>query len=1038
MKRILLRTLVITLMVAMLLVNGQPTYAESADETNPGLDVIILLDISFSMFPGKDGTTPHDPEAMCLDASAMLINMCDAQYSRVAVVPFTNQIPETSNWWNRWVDVSDANYRRALCDELYCKNMMDLPERGWHNGVTDHRVPLKAAKELIENREPDQKNPVLVVMIGDSDVEEKALREDITGECVNLADEIKAMGAKIYCLDLGADSSKTLMRQIASGTTNEEKMEFYWSGLRADDLKVYFGRVFADMIGSKQDQRFATVNENGIELDLYVPNNSVSEVNFVLKLSQIDGLDSIVLKHGDDVVTQGPNLLMYTQTNPVVTSTGYSPAARTYDFVSVKLIDPDAGSWTLSAKRGNIDTNEQMSIDVLFNYDVQLKADVDAQGHEGSYYQKDTVKLTANFVDAQGEDSQDEFMYRGDSDADHPGIKAFLTVYDSDGNAVLSDLPMQANQEQLRFEYDLPVGNLGQILIGGPQSYFFEVKAYGEVDSISRTSLNKGTFQVENTTPSISGSATETMDPLTVENILQDSSIEKTATRDLNTYFLDADGDELTYKIQDADGVSADIEGNTLYISGAGEDNVENAWVEVVAVDSMGQESEPMRFETQVISVKALVDECVSARLVPEDEQAKQGEIHKGETLNVELKFEIKAPEGKATEFPYNHLQEIVTEEALKNAARVDYRIAQEPTDMNWEKEDDYNGVLNVGVTNGDAVEIVAEISLGGVKKEASTGLLTVKNAAPQVKDISQAWTDAGAELQEDTYYITVDREKVDPEQLTFQMQDWFKDDDADQNFDSLEYRVEMLPQEETRDMFTLPRKILRLFGLTEKKGIAVSFDGAEDDPETGTREGTLEGAELTLLPQQFGNVLVKVIATDNDGAEATQVFGCRVISTREKMFCVGVYAVLALILLAILILLYVKLVVHRPWPNRRQPGFQVILNGFQQMTMQGEMQSPFNRTGRAPCKLGVLAKQFEIQDGGAGNAVFNRVQLWPTTGSKIVVEPVNKRVDVKGFRVEGNSLDKKRKCKWPRNGSITVTYLDESGNENVCVFKRY
>ena len=1034
MKRILLRTLVITLMVAMLLVNGQPTYAESAEETNPGLDVIILLDISFSMFQGLSNT-PHDPEAMCLDASAMLIHMCDAQYSRVAVVPFTNRIPENSNWWNRWVDVSDANYRRALCDELYCKNMMDLPQGGWHNGMTDHRVPLKAAKALIENREPDQKNPVLVVMIGDSDIEEGTYG-DITNECVSLADEIKAMGAKIYCLDLGANPSRTLMRQIASGTTDEEKMEFYWSGLRADDLKVYFGRVFADMIGSKQDQRFAAVKEESIEMDLYVPNNSVSEVNFVLKLSQIDGMDSIVLRNGDEIVTEGPNLLMYTQTNPVDTRASYSPEARTYDFVSVKLIDPDAGSWTLSAKRGDISMSEQMSIDVLFNYDVQLKTDVDAQGHEGSYYQKDTVKLTANFVDAQGEDSQDEFMYRGDSDADHPGIKAFLTVYDSDGTAVLSDLPMQANAEQKRFEYDLPVRELGQILIGGPQSYFFEVKAYGEVDSISRTSLNRGTFQVENTTPSISGSATETMDPLTVENVLQDSSAEKTATRDLNTYFFDADGDELTYKVQGAEGVSADIKGSTLIISDAGSGNVEDAWVDVVAVDSMGQESDPLRFETQVISVRALVEDCVSARLVPEDEQAKQGEIHKGEQLNVKLKFEIKAPEGKATEFPYNHLQEAVTEEVLKNAAQVDYRLAQEPKDMNWEPEDDYNGVLNVGVTNGDAVEIVAEISLGGVKKEASTGTLTVKNAAPQAKDISQDWTDAGAELQEATYYITVDREKVDPERLTFRMQDWFQDDDVDQEFDSLEYRVEILPQEETGDMFTLPRKILRLFGLTEKKGIAVSFDGAEDNKETGIREGTLEGAELALLPQQFGNVLVKVIATDADGEEAEQVFGCRVISSREKMFCVGVYAVFALILLAILILLYVKLVVHRPWPNRRQPGFQVILNGFQQMTMQGEMQSPFNRTGRAPCRLSVLAKQFEIQDGGAGNAVFSRVQLWPTMGSKIVVEPVNKRVDVKGVKVEGNPLTKKRK--WPRNGSITVTYLDESGNENVCVFKRY
>ena len=113
-----------TLVIALgLLAGGVGALAEAP---NPGLDVVIVIDFTFSTFPGVDSPRGVDQQLMCLDAAAMLINMCDANYSKAAIVPFTdgNDAIESynranGNMWGRWIDVSDpASIKLSYQDRI--------------------------------------------------------------------------------------------------------------------------------------------------------------------------------------------------------------------------------------------------------------------------------------------------------------------------------------------------------------------------------------------------------------------------------------------------------------------------------------------------------------------------------------------------------------------------------------------------------------------------------------------------------------------------------------------------------------------------------------------------------------------------------------------------------------------------------------------------------------------------------------------------------------------------------------------------------
>ena len=124
--KLMRKTIALLIAVLMLCAISMPALGEPGEQQSPGLDVVIVMDFSSSTFPGLPGEHA-DGEFMSLDAAAMLINMCDSEFSNVAVVPFTqgaeywkefNKSQNADLWYN-WIDMSDMDRRSALCDSLF-------------------------------------------------------------------------------------------------------------------------------------------------------------------------------------------------------------------------------------------------------------------------------------------------------------------------------------------------------------------------------------------------------------------------------------------------------------------------------------------------------------------------------------------------------------------------------------------------------------------------------------------------------------------------------------------------------------------------------------------------------------------------------------------------------------------------------------------------------------------------------------------------------------------------------------------------------
>ena len=133
--------------------------AESS--STAGIDIIILLDCTNSL----ENENANDAQRMRLDASVMLINMCDFLDSHVAVVPYTWEAYKTMEatggyGWSEWRDVSDRGVRKELCD-----NLMRLSTR---SGNTDVSPAFAEAERLIAER-GDSENNTLVLVLTDGE-----------------------------------------------------------------------------------------------------------------------------------------------------------------------------------------------------------------------------------------------------------------------------------------------------------------------------------------------------------------------------------------------------------------------------------------------------------------------------------------------------------------------------------------------------------------------------------------------------------------------------------------------------------------------------------------------------------------------------------------------------------------------------------------------------------------------------------------------------------------------------------------------------
>ena len=1016
------------------------TAAAAGNEYKPGLDIIILIDISNSNFSELDDykDSCYDRNVMCLDAAAMLINMCDAEYSRVAVVPFNDEVPD-SQWFDCWVDVSIPANRQALCNELYCDHMLSYDDYKWHVGDSKHSVALEHAYSLMTEKKQTN-NPVLIVVLGDSVLG----KGDSIDACVEFAEGIKNENATIYCVDMGSYDEDTLNEQllfrVASG--EGDKADYYWYDVEAEELKQRFSEIFADMIGSTHIPAAAYIEDENICYEFYIPNESVTEANLVLNRSHLSSSDYQILLNGAPIGDEH-EVITYTFTEPAPrTSAEFSIQARTYDFISIKLVNPTPGKWKIIApKSEEVTASTTLSYDILFNYQIEPVVDK----LEEVYYQSHTINFSCSFVTEDGTKSTDKELYRGTA-VENPGIEAMLYLYDENGASIGNGYTMTPNQETLNFNYALPVTALGA-LPAGTSTFYYEVNMRG--DYMNKTSARES-FTVENTCPGLTGaSEIKWEENLQIANIFETGDkangmiVIDAAT--LNSYFSDKDGDVLTCSVTEAYGVNASMNDGALVIEKADNEMHDDAYVVVTASDKAGQ-SVSMKIMVNVLSVKSLVEECVSVNIVPSVAGA---ELVKGEEVTLNVEFSINAPEGAdKNAFPYSYLNSTVNTEKLFANASVVYTF-EANDDISGADNGDGTATINVGKVDNATITANVEVNIGPegnvITKKATSETFVVKNAEPVIVDISDELSAAGASVVTDaqgnnSVSFDVDKDKPVAEKLSFDIGAWFSDADVDNGFDEFHYYVTIETLEETSDIFSPARSLLRMVGLADKEGPIVQVNGVEAmiaaEEIAGVKTYDLGAStELNIDAMRFGNAKVTVIAVDNDDITAEQSFEYHITSSVETLMCIVVYVILLIILIIIIAVLINKFIIHQKW--KKKPGYCVTLNGYQQMTLNGSNESPFLITGRKTTTLKNLARQFNIDDGGAGQAAFAAIKLWPTLGNKIKVE-LNKKSRVINsvvIKVNNNTLSKS--AKWGSGEAILVAYKDSNGVEYECEFRR-
>jgi len=465
----------ISLVLCAVLLLGCMTFAQAeTQQTSSAVDIVLLMDHSGSMFNDNG----NDKEGYRLDAAQMVIALLGNNGSRVAFVPFAARVYEDAD--KEFTTIrrpEDYNAKMKECERLRANTKGGAA--GENTGGTDFAEALAYAYNLLASRSASETNQPMIILLTDGGLEiavnkgtpseQHYLQKryyvwngntrmfDKTAEKVNVAqnrtlyranrayyaeellDEVvlrcAESGYPVYSVAV-PDGTKTehfeTLRQISNNTYAGEAI-LITEGLQ--QLPTYFGNMFADRIGSSELKELYAKpvpgTENDYEVEFVIPNDSVMEANlFVAK-------DSIGSSYLVDPEGKRAN------------SGGGVTILESKNFILYKLTSPSPyGIWKLRFTRvekpNAKDANENISFNLLYNYDVVLHGAVAKAGaydSDGtSFARGDELKFSARFWDNRKNGySEDRTLYdypddptsRADDDFQ---MKATYQLYRVDGN----------------------------------------------------------------------------------------------------------------------------------------------------------------------------------------------------------------------------------------------------------------------------------------------------------------------------------------------------------------------------------------------------------------------------------------------------------------------------------------------------------------------------------------------------------------------------------------------------------------------------
>ena len=552
-------TAVILSMLAVLVACSMVSVSAEEEPGKLALDMVIAIDISDSMSAG-------DTNGLRYDAAAMLIGLCDAEQSRVSIVPFgTSVYVNTYDYKNVPADsaglyqagntLSITKYASKLYDvslgpgnrSAFVSLLSDSDMRSQIGGATAMRKALMYAVNMLVS-DPSGNKPVIVLLTGgtiqtgDNEAERTIFN--------NAVAKAKENGIAVYtvALKIGETEAASEQLQFASAQTGAMPTELVTA---AEDLPGVFNKFFADLVDSEtvELENETVENDDGsYTVSIAVPNESVAEMNILIPVGSYNS-GSVALYKPDSeqkIEIDGTNYCQY----------------QTPYFTFIKCIKPDTtGVWKVVYSSNARNKLGSGYIKAVFSYSVQPEILLDSDNISKS----EPVEVSVRFVKTDGEYTDDSSIYTG-------GINAVMTI--SNDKGIVSEEEICFEKKSDRFSASFAPSDEINNLKSGSYTLTVDLKGDGMDAEVSRE------IYIENKAPE---AQTITDNPFAYREI-QDPTTEEyrnqfSATLDLNKLFTEPDNEKMTFTVT----------GNTGEVVTCGA--IENGMLTMITTGSTGKGS---------------------------------------------------------------------------------------------------------------------------------------------------------------------------------------------------------------------------------------------------------------------------------------------------------------------------------------------------------------------------------------------------------------------------------------------------------------
>ena len=397
-------TLIITAVTGM-----QPVAAQEQEIGTKNYNIEIVVDASGSLVT----TDPEDNRYTAID---IFLQTLLEEGNNAGSVVFTSKIEEDTG-------LSAMDSKKAK-EKLSKQIKRYVPK----DGDTNIGLALQTAVDNLNESKSGAENIILLLSDGNTDMGSKKADKkslDLERKAVErcIADGIKVYG---ICLNSNGAADLEEFKNITSKTSGD-LLEVKSSKNLVTALKAFYGQIFNTKYGSEKK----TIKDGKCTKSIEVPSYGIKELNVT-----IDNASKLT-----DVTITKPNGVTMSDNE----FSGCS--SRIGDYYFIKIKNPDAGLWVVTAKGKN---KTEITFDFVFNADNTVVIDTSTKGNSFSinedvvftvgfysnnekligekYYEYYTGTVVAKFADEENEEPQ---YYPMEADGEN-GFKLSLP-FDKEG-----------------------------------------------------------------------------------------------------------------------------------------------------------------------------------------------------------------------------------------------------------------------------------------------------------------------------------------------------------------------------------------------------------------------------------------------------------------------------------------------------------------------------------------------------------------------------------------------------------------------------